>query len=212
MVKMKYQKESELTNQIINYYESLNFISYKEVSLYGRGGDIRCDTYLIKDDLSIVIETKLNLTIKVIEQAYNWKNHANKVFICVPFKNKINFALNLCKLLNIGLIMCSKNNIYIKYEPIINNNIKMPILYNEQKNTIGGNCNSDFYTSFKNTIKNIDIFMSNKDEYLLKDMISEIKHHYVNDKSAINSIKKMIKNNVIKNYHINDKKIIKNVL
>lgn len=200
-------KEEDLAIKIIEYLENKGFESYKEVSLKGRGGNIRSDCYFVKDDLTISVETKCSMTIKVLEQSYNWRNYASQVYVCVPapkFKARKsrNFILEVCKKMNIGVFYLQNGEIVEKFTPTINTKYKLPKLYEEQKYSRAGNSDSEFYTSFKNTVKNINNFMSDKESYKFSDMIKEIEHHYRTDNSAKSSVKKMIKLGVINGYKI----------
>jgi hypothetical protein len=206
--------EEDLALKIIEYLENKKFISYKEVSLRGCGGDIRSDIYFVKDNHTIAVETKLTMSLKVIEQSYRWKKYASQIYVCVPSpkykqRNSRKFLIEVCKKMNIGVFYYDKNQIEEIFNPDINNNYKLPILHESQKDSIAGNSKSEFYTNFKNTVANIDNFMQDKSSYNLNDMIKEIKHHYSNNKSAKNSIKKMILQNIIKNYIIENNTIIR---
>ena len=213
-------KESDLTNIIISYMENKNYISYKEVSVKGVGGGIRSDSYFIKKDNDIIsetiaIETKLNFTIKVIHQAYRWIQHSNKSYICVPKTKKKNkkdflFGLKICKQLNIGVFEVDMVTHYINelYTPSINSKYKIPPLYEQQRDSLGGNDKGDFITKYKITVMNIDTYMIDKNNVELKEVIKNIDHHYKNDKSAINAITKYINKDIIKGYEIKKEKNI----
>jgi len=209
-------KESDLAKKIIEYFENIGYESYKEVCMKGRGGgNARCDIYFIKKENNIIIdtiaiETKLNMNLKLIEQSYNWYKYANKIIICLPStkRKKIksrNFAYKICESFGIGVIECSLYEIKEKIKPSYNKKYILPPLYEEQKKSIAGTTKTKYYTSFKHTVEQLNIFMSDKNEYKWYNLIKEIKHHYKNDNSAKNSLKKYINNNVIKGYYLNKK-------
>ena len=58
--------ESELAEKIINYFESKGYITYKEVSMYGNGGDARADIYFVKkvNEFNVFYVLKISQTIK----------------------------------------------------------------------------------------------------------------------------------------------------
>ncbi len=215
--------ESDLAEKIIEHLEKDNWISYKEVCITGVGGGSRSDSYFIKKNSEDVIletlsvETKLSLTLKVIEQAYNWLNYANRCYVCIPTpkrnaRSSYWFGIQVCKKMNIGVFEVNMSTGIIKelYAPIIDKNTKIPPLYEQQRESIAGNNKGSFITSFKVTVMNIDSYMKDINTVELKDLISNIKHHYKTDKSATNTIRKFINDDIIKGYLIKkeDKKII----
>lgn len=199
-------KESDLASILISYLDDNNYTTYKEVSLKGRGSKIRADIYATKDGLNISIETKMSIGLKVIEQGFSWQQYSNMSFICVPrptrkTRKTYNLCIEICKKLNIGLFlvdMYSKEVIeYIK--PTINTKpIQIPPLFEEQRNSEAGNDRSEYITLFKLTTNALNSYLVDKDNINLKEVISNIKHHYKNDQSAYTSLKKMIIQKVIK--------------
>lgn len=213
-------KETDLAKIINNYLEDLGYESYKEVSLKGKGGNIRCDSYIIKKQNNLIIdsftiETKLSFSLKVIHQSYLWKNYSKRNYICIPKPKRkdmklYNFSIDICKKMNIGIFIVDVFNktVIEFFKPIDNNlNIKYPPLYEEQKNSEAGNDKSEYITSYKITIKNLKEFLKDKDWLDIKFVIENIKHHYKNNNSAINSIKKYIYKNIITDIEILDNKI-----
>ena len=114
--------------------------------------------------------------------------------------------------MNIGVFEVNVKSGIIKEvnTPTITKNTKIPPLYEQQRDSIAGNNKGEFITSFKITNINIDEYMKDKDSVELKNLISNITHHYSNDKSAYSSIKKCVETNIINGYKIKkeDKKII----
>ena len=211
--------EEDLTEFVRSDFNLLGYTTYAEVCLYG-GGSRRCDMFAVKDNESIVFEAKLSFNLKVIEQAYLWKQNANKVFVLIPkthkqIKSRI-FARKICESLGIGVmevnIITGKYTITV--QPQINNKPKLPKLYEEQKLTKASNDKNEFVTPFKLTVNKLNDYMKNKKKDLLNNVVKNIDHHYSNDKSAVNAIKKLIQKNVIKNFYIkkeNNKIVIVNL-
>jgi hypothetical protein len=207
-------KESDLAEKIIQHLESKGYTSYKEVSMRGKGGNARSDCYFTKDvngkTETIAVETKMSMTLKVIEQADRWKKHANQVYVCVPtvgrkgWKSR-KFAIKMCKALGIGVFEYGAKGIKESNIGEINEKAKMPPLYEEQKSSVAGNDNGQFFTAFKNTVNELNKFMEDKDEYLLSDLVKEINHHYKSESSAKSSLRKMIERKVIEDYSIEKK-------
>ena len=206
--------EAELAEKIIKHLEKLGWLSYKEVSLKGSGGNIRSDCFFVKKENdkvieSLALETKLSFSFKVLEQADKWLPHANKSYICIPSPKKLNrknlkFGLKICKKLNIGVFEVNMKDGTIKelYSPDTTLKIKLPPLYELQRESIAGNDKSSFITAFKITVMNINEYMKDKNEIDLNDIIDEITHHYKTKTSAVNTIKKLIKEGIIKGYFL----------
>lgn len=210
-------KESELADIIIKYFEDKGYISYKEVSICGVGGSARADIYFVKLENekiidSIVVETKMSFSSKVIEQADKWKSNklSHRVYVCTPFPKKRNsFLIKICKILGIGVIHVKDYFIKEVVQPECIVPKKFPPLFEEQKNSIAGNDRSEYITKFKLTVEKLDRFMEDKENYIWNELIEKLDHHYSNDKSASGALSKLIKRGHIKGYRIEkiDKKI-----
>ncbi len=200
-------KESELAEYIITYLEKQGYECYKEVSMKGKGGNARSDCYFVKGDETIAVETKMSMTMTVIQQADRWKSHAKKVYVCVPTVTKKGwkarkFALKICDALGIGVFEYGVKGIKESKTAKLNNKAKLPPLYEEQKDSVAGNDSGQFFTSFKNTVNKLNEYMSDKKESSMSDVIKNIKHHYKSENSAKSSLKKMIEQKVIDGYKI----------
>lgn len=201
--------ESEMAKHVINHYEKLGYEIYKEVSLFG-GGSIRADIYCVRGDETIAIETKMGLGLKVIDQSFRWRPYCNQAFICIPYKRKsdISFAKQVCQDYGIGILYFTKNKFYdseseysinVHLDAVKNEQPESFELHEESKNSEAGNNRSEFVTPFKLTCKRIVDYVESKNGKAgVKETIRNIKHHYKNDNSAENSLKKLVKINVIK--------------
>lgn len=203
-MKAKELTEAQLAEKLIQYIEGLGYESYKEVCMRGKGGDPVADIYFIKREGgviidSIIVETKIGLNMKVIEQADRWKTSgmSMKTYVCVigtkrKEQKTRRFSIKVCKKLGIGVFQLINNTIIESAKPEIIYTDKTPPLYEDQKNSIAGNNRSEYVTDFKRTVNNLYDFMKDRTEYVWIDLISEINHHYSSDKSANNTLKKYI--------------------
>ena len=195
-------KESELANIIIEYYEKQDYIIYKEVTAKGSksGGKARADIIMEKNGIYTGIETKISFGLKVIQQAFTWKEKTNFIYICIP-KSKMTsmkrFGYSICVDYGIGIIeVDKKNNVHIVNDPIINKNPSLPKLYEEHKSGEAG-VSSEYITPFKITKNKIMNYINDNGKSLLTDMVKNIDHHYKNDNSGKQSILKLIRIGVI---------------
>lgn len=201
---MNFKKESDIADYISDYYLKMGYEVFNEVHNDNkRFKNNRADLYLKLNNETIVIETKKTFGLKIIEQCYNWKPHANKVFMCVPSAKKRNtrrFGYKMCVDYGIGVIEINKRGeVKIVLDSNINHNPITPKLYEEQKTQIGGTKPSkdSYITPFKLTVNRIREYIKDGSKYKLNEVIKNIEHHYKNDKSGILSITKMIKYGVI---------------
>lgn len=206
--------ESDLMEYVRKDFISLGYETYAEVTVNGRGGK-RCDLYAMNEDVNspeyghtIVFEAKLNFNFKVLEQAYNWKKHANLVYIVVPTATKDiksrKFAREVCKQLGVGVIEVNiYNGRYFVTVPSPNNpSPKIPKLYKEQKDIISSTNKGKYITAFKVTCLSIDDYMKDKEQTTILNLVNNISHHYKSVNSACRSIAVNIERNIIKGYGI----------
>jgi len=210
-------KEEDLSEYVRKDFEELGYTMYAEVQM--RSGGPRCDMYGRIEDKAhpqygrtIVIESKLSLNLKVLEQIYGWVGRANLSFILCPttYKNikTRRFVRELCKLLGIGILEVdiNKNKYYITVNPKYHDNPKHPKLFEGQKALIASNADNNYATPFKNTVELINKHMANRDSDILMNVIKCVPHHYKSDISACKAIKYFIETNVIKNFYIRREK------
>lgn len=201
---MKYQ-ESDVAKVIIDYYESLGYTTYKEVTAKGSsgGGSSRADIVAIKGNQHITIETKINFGLSVIKQAFNWKSKSHLVFIGIPRKKRTKvkrFGYDICRDLGIGILEVDmKKNDIIEYQPSsFNDNPSLPKIYESQKDEIAG-VSGSYITPFKITKSKIITYLKQSGETSLSKLVTQIEHHYKNDSSAKRSISKLVRIGVIEN-------------
>lgn len=216
-------KETYLANLIINYFEKMGYETYKEV--LSSKNTRRADCFFIKRNLDgeivdgIVVETKTTFSLKVMEQCKLWYPYANRIYIGIPKAKRKDFKMrkfgyDICKnYLKIGIIEVDTINEIVSEKVIseYNPKPKYPVLYEQQKDSIAGNDKSDYFTPFKNTLILIQEHMVDKETEDYKTMIKSIKHHYVSNQSAFQSLKQYF-GSLIPNYILiqeNKKWIIK---
>lgn len=200
---MKFKSEEQLAEIVVSNFENDGWKVWKEVSAKGSkgGGSKRIDIFCEKDDVYIGIETKLNFNLTLMNQCFNWKTKANKVYACFPKKkmtSNLEFGYFLMSELGIGIIeIDKKGSLNIKKESSFCESPSLPILYNEHLDLKAGSKKSDYITPFKKTRMNIYEYLKGKDWTPLEEVILNIDHHYSNKYSAKNAISKLVKISVI---------------
>ena len=196
--------ESEYAAVVVKHFENLGYEVFKEVG-FG-GGSMRADIYCRKGDETIAIEVKTSLNLKVLDQAFGWREHANKVYFAVPSRSHQRFAVTraICEAFGIGML-----DIYLyshhrvnsevreRIPACINSEPKHPPLYEQQKDSIAGTHSGNFVTPFKITCIRLLDHVTANGPVLLVDAMRSIEHHYSNENSAVAGIRKMIKWGVI---------------
>ena len=211
-------KEAELAELIINHFENKGYESYKEV--VSPKNSRRTDCYFVKRENgeiveTIVLETKMTFSLKVLEQCFKWKSMANFCYIGIPKSKRKDFKLrrfgyDICKkYLKIGVIEVDINGyVHEIFGSERNDKPQLPKLYEEQKDSIAGNDNGEYFTAFKNTLNLIHKYMEDKDKVLYNTLIKEIEHHYASDNSAKQSLKEYVgekqkgKNKLLSEYEL----------
>ena len=150
-----FKTESELARAVISWLEDYQWEVYQEVQVYGYAADI----VAVQDKLVWVIETKLTSTLKVIEQANNWRTMAHYVSIAVPRRRNQSMFEKVLHLFGIGKIECDQR-ILEWISPIFNRNALSNkitrLLTPELKNYAeAGNSKGERLTPFKKTCMEI---------------------------------------------------------
>lgn len=100
-------KENDLFPPLKEFFESQGYQVYAEVPCYGRTADI----IAVKNSIHVVVEMKTALTLKLVEQVFNWRGMANLVFAAVPNRTEITlFARQLLESFGIGLLVLDIDN------------------------------------------------------------------------------------------------------
>lgn len=212
--KKKGIEESVLTEFVRADLEQIGYTTYAEVCL-STGACARADMYARVEDKesplygqTLAFEAKLHFNLKVIEQAYMWKDRSHSVYVIVPttYKNMSSrkFARHMCAMLGIGVmeVNINRDKYDITVKPTICENPKIPALYEEQKAIIASNSGNNYMTPFKRTVLYLNDHMQDKDSVLLMDACKNIRHHYKNDIKACRNIRMMVDQGVIPGYCI----------
>ena len=94
-------KESDLFFPLKSYFENERYTVYAEVPCYGRTADI----VAVRDNIVTVVEMKVTMNLKLVEQVFFWRNMANYVYAAVPMGADITpFVRELLRNAGIGII------------------------------------------------------------------------------------------------------------
>lgn len=215
-----WKKEENIASVMVNYFRDLGWGVYQEVS-FGYG-DKRPDIVAVNDNLGHIIEVKTSLTLDLLKQVYNHRNKAHYISIAIPhyqlnsrrFSNKSKdtfyFCRAVCEYFGIGIYLITDKDVgrfnpEVNLAPKLNRNnsfkyIQEHYLYEAQKtHSAAGNNTASFYSPFQQTVINIKDYLAKCPSGAnIKDIMSNIRHHYASDSTAKHCIMKYINEGIIK--------------
>ena len=183
-------KEQDLFVPIKNYLQEQGYADvYGEVCLF--------DVVGLSPTSEIIIEMKLQFSFHLIEQAYDARKYAKKVYVAIPkLKSGLSshrFVRKICSDYGIGVIYVdvAKQKVYKVYEPLNENkHYKKTVsirnrVDEKQKNFIGGSRSGDTATLYSVMIADIKDYMKTRDWVSLKELVSNIDTHYANPTASL---------------------------
>lgn len=198
--------EKALAKIVIEFLEKSNYDTYQEVKTING----YCDIIGIKEELVYSIETKLQFSFDVLEQARENIKISNYSYIAIPFpkKGRLNFKCEIAKMLGIGVIaVYSETVCKVILEPKYNEKIKRAVKLKEwQKlNEAGG---KERLTDYKVLVKNIHEYLTSNGSTTLKELYDNLDSHYASYNSFRGAFTKYIKTGIISTLEIIDGKVI----
>jgi len=156
----------------------------------------------------------------VIEQAFHNTMSFHFSYIAIPYTKNMGFQEKICRDYGIGVLACNVNDwmggsVQEIVKPKFNRKAwtKRVRLHEYQKRSIAGSPggSGDIMTPFKITVENMVTYIKRHPECSLKEMMSNIDHHYHSDSSARTSIYQWIRQGVIKEIRIEKRKLYLNL-
>jgi len=186
-------KETDLAECVITWLDGLRWEVFQEVQPYQHGQT--ADIVARQAPLLWIIETKLSMSLSLLEQACGWLNRANYVSIAVPYTSQRsgNIVSAILRHFGIGLLRVSS---YGDYEepvreliaPRLRRSIDPHlgrILRDEHKTYAkAGNAHSRRLSAFKATCLAVRRVVDAEPGITLKDLLSKIETHYASTATA----------------------------
>lgn len=187
-----FKTESDLAKAVILWLEDYQWEVYQEVQVFGYTADI----VAVQNKLVWVIETKLTSTLKVIEQANNWKGLAHYVSVAVPRKRDQLMFGKVLSLFKIGKIECDREVIE-RIRPVFNRkalskNITRYLTPELKNYAEAGNSEGKRLTPFKKTCMEIVREVEKSPGITIKELIEKVKTRYATPATARVCITKWI--------------------
>lgn len=203
-------KETEIAAPVVQWLTDQGWDVYQEVCAHGSVADIvgRLDTER-GNTLIWIIETKTTMGLVVLDQAINWIQSANFVSIAVPKRKRSSSDRprvigRILSYYGIGMLEVDMERVRSRRGPDLHRrrDRSFPkwdeILCSEQKIvSAAGSSLGGYWTPFKATCRDLLKHVKRHPGCALKEAISELKHHYVSDASAISSLKTLIQEGVV---------------
>lgn len=202
-------KETDLAQKFINYLSCYDL--YFEVASGGGCVDIVAIT---PHKLMIAYEVKTSLNFRVIEQAFFNRPFFHLSYIAVPYSRGTRFQEMICRNYGIGVLQYNPSAwngpVVELVKPTFNRkaSIKSTRLHEYQKRSIAGTAsNGGRVTPFKITVENMITYVKRHPGCSMKQMFSEISHHYHSDAGAISSTYQWMRQGVIKDVVLKNGKL-----
>lgn len=187
-----YKTEIELAKPVIAWLESYQWDVYQEVQYRGKIADI----VAVQNNIVWIIETKLVSSLKVIEQALQWKPFGHYVSVGVPPKSGQWMFDRILELYGIGKLT-SGFLVTESVPPKLNRKAFskkiLDVLTPEHKTfSVAGNAEGSRLTPFTRTCADIVKEVKMNPGITLKELIQKVKTHYATPATARVCITKWI--------------------
>lgn len=200
---MMFDTEAQLAAVVVESLLADHWEVYQEVQQ--NWGQPVADIVATRGPVTWVIETKLSLSLVVMEQADKWKPFANMVSVAVPTRHRDikgrTFAMNVLRQRGIGVLVV---NTHIQHEarPEFRRRLLDPIrnyLREEHKSWSQAGVNGGgYYTPFADTSRKVVNYISQHPGCTLSDILGSVETHYHSDASARSALSQWIRTGVIK--------------
>ena len=194
--------EVQLAKPIIAYLEERGWDVYQEVLIYGKVADIVA-TF---GKLTWIVEVKTSLSLKLLEQIYNWRGKANFLSIAIPLNSYPGgdcFVEDILVKNKIGMLTVDKyqEDIFEYIHPQLNRRVINihKFIRPEHKTWAEAGSQHGYYTPFQRTKQNIEYeIKKHPNGILFKDFIKLTEHHYSSEATARSCLQKWIEDGIIK--------------
>lgn len=208
-----FETESELAAVVVEWLMVQGWEVHYEVS-FGYAG-IRADIMARSGRLVWVVETKLSLSLNLLEQAAEWRGWANFVSIAVPHSRHRKRGLFLGKVLDftgVGLLNVRGKNAVHDVEthrrPRLNRKIvkgRLLELLKVHKNYVpAGTPDGGYWTPFRETGRELRRFVEKNPGCTMKQAVDGIEHHYSKDKTAVSCLRDHVGSGVIEGIRVEE--------
>lgn len=221
MKRIQFESEADLAKALIVWLSEHHWTVYQEVQITTGG---RCaDIVAVQGPLVWIIETKVSLSMAVLEQAWDWRRYNNAHFVSVATPvlrsrgGAHDFVAAVMKQLGMGWLQVMAggesdgwarfhNGDFVEervhprlFRKIRKDQCIRERLTEEHKTfAAAGNSDGIRLTPWALTCRNIQLAVKKQPGLLLDDLIATIKHHYRTPKAAHSCLYQWIKKGIVK--------------
>jgi len=201
-------KETELAKGVIDWLQDMKWDVYQEVQVFSYGPI--ADIVGLFNGMTWVIETKVSLGLKVMQQAQNWRPFSNLVSVASRMGGNSGngFVQHLLKMLGIGLIVVSIGDVYVETDveerirPAINRrpgkHLRDSLKEVHKTFAEAGNAEKLRWSPFQQTCQDVRRFVEENPGATLKEIVGSVKTHYHSVQTARICIAKYAEEGVLK--------------
>lgn len=184
----QFSSESALAVHVVRWLEAQRWDVYQEVEISRNGH--RADIVAVHGSVLWVVETKLSLSLDLIDQVNWWHGFAHFASVAIPrSEHRSHFGSWICAHLGIGVLSVSKNGAIEQTSGRMDRkafaDYLRKVLTPEHKTfAAAGNADSLRWTPYQRTCRALAQLVAAKPGICLKDAIADTEHHYVSDNTA----------------------------
>lgn len=203
--------EQDLARAVVTELQRQGYETYEEVST-GYSGS-RADIVAVRGPILMVVETKLSLSLKLLDQLTEWLGEANYIVGAVEAGRFGIAAQRYLQEHGIGLWTLAFDEIHEKIPPRLFRNCRRGYrslragLRSEHKSgeyAKAGSQGGGYWTPFRGTCKALRDVVTQKPGISLRDALAEAGHHYSSTKSAISALPGLIRKGVVEGVSIDE--------
>lgn len=212
-MKLRHASEEQMAQNVIAELQRQGWDVYQEVST-GYAGR-RADIVGVRGPVTMVVECKTSLSLKLLDQLMAWRGNANYI-VGAYGGGRIGSAVSsLCKATGAGLWFVGHDQIQEKIEPRFARRTWTGLtgsLRPEQKSAeyakAGSRCGG-YWTPFRSTCDYLLQVVKATPGIELKDALDKVKHHYASQRSAMSSLPGLIRGGHVHGIRINNGRPLK---
>ena len=193
--------ETELATTVLAELQRFGYETYEEVYAGNRA-----DIVAVQGPVLAVVECKVSLSLKFLDQLLEWRGQANHI-IAAYAGGRYNGAFDfVCRSAGIGVWeVRGAQHIVIRCHPRLFRKTGSRLrraLSPQNRSGAGvsaGTNGGGYHTPFRETCQTLRAIVArHPDGILLRDALTQFNHHYSSNKVAMSSLPKLIRSGVIK--------------
>jgi hypothetical protein len=197
--------EEQLAQIALAWLQQDGWEVWGEIAPWG-GGARRADLVATRGPFVTIVEVKLTLSLKLLDQASYWTPYAHYVWAFVPWKSGVSssFAKKALEWQGVGLMTHTKTrgDLRMVHPPTFNRKALTrtlrSALVDEQKGVVGGTNSNIYSTPFRRTCDELYYLVQRQGGRMLaQEAFKKLKHHYSSDRSARGSLIPLIEKGVV---------------